>query len=234
MERSEKAPASSTSVSQTLPIGSGNISREQTWRQHDYHGRNRAPTAHPLDVDDYFVGPRDVQRHSKLPYFMRLHGSVLPKMVVPLSFIGIWATAITCISEFVYQLGVNSILLTVLGFVVGLALSFRSTTAYERYNDGRKYWSQLSYTSRNLARLVWCHVDERHEESEELGKSDLLTKLTALNLINAFAVALKHHLRFEPATEYPDLDPLISHLNTMAHNADQAKLQKKKSTPWKA
>lgn len=29
--------------------------------------------------------------------------------------------------------GINNILLTVLGFVVGLALSFRSSTAYERY-----------------------------------------------------------------------------------------------------
>lgn len=29
-------------------------------------------------------------------------------------------------------------LLTVLGFVVALALSFRSSTAYERYSEGRK------------------------------------------------------------------------------------------------
>ena len=148
-------------------------------------------------------------------------------MIIPLAFIGGWATAISCISKFVFELGVNSILLTVLGFVVGLALSFRSTTAYERYNDGRKYWSQLSLTSRNMGRLIWVHVHERHEESEELGKTDLLEKLSAINLINAFAVALKHRLRFEPATEYPDLAPLIMHLSTMAGSADQAKLRRK-------
>lgn len=31
--------------------------------------------------------------------------------------------------------GISSLLLTVLGFVVGLSLSFRSSTAYERYKN---------------------------------------------------------------------------------------------------
>lgn len=227
---------SSYTSSHTININdSTNVVREPSWRQHDIHGPMRQPTAqHTLDLDDYFAGPRDMQKHSKWPYFMRLHGSVLPKMIIPLTFIGGWATAVTCISNFVYELGVNSILLTVLGFVVGLALSFRSTTAYERYNDGRKYWSQLSMTSRNMARLIWIHVEERHEAGEDVAKEDLLAKLSAINLLNAFAVALKHRLRFEPATEYPDLEPLISHLDTMAHDADQAKLRRRNPTPWKA
>jgi len=194
----------------------------------------RNPTHASIDLDDYFVGPRDINRHSKWPYFFRLHGSVLPKMILPLIFVGAWATAITCISQFVHDLGINSVLLTILGFVVGLALSFRSSTAYERYSEGRKYWAQLMVTSRNLARLIWVHTGERHDEDADVGKGDLLAKLTALNLINAFAVALKHHLRFEPSTEYPDLQPLISNLQTMAGSADQAKLQEHQRTPWKA
>lgn len=233
MASSDKT-ADGSCTSPTLSVDNSNVTREPTWRKHDVHAPNSRPAAHSLDIDDYFTGPRDMKRHSKWPYFLRLHGSVLPKMIIPLGFIGAWATAITCISHFVHNLGVNSILLTVLGFVVGLALSFRSTTAYERYNDGRKYWSQLTLTSRNLARLIWVHVHERHAESEELGKEDLLAKLTAINLINAFAVALKHRLRFEPATEYPDLDPLITHLDTMAGNADQDKLRKRTPKPFKA
>ncbi|KAL1303038.1 hypothetical protein AAFC00_003350 [Neodothiora populina] len=210
------------------------LEREATWRAHDMAAPGRIPTAHSLELDDYFAGPRDMQRHSKLPYFMRLHGSILPKMIIPLAIVGAWATLITCISRLVFKLGVNSILLTVLGFVVGLSLSFRSTTAYERYNDGRKYWSQLIMTSRNLARLIWLHIDERYDVSEEQGKADLLAKLTAINLISAFAVALKHRLRFEPATEYPDLEPLVAHLDTMAGSADQARLRRSERTPWKA
>jgi len=162
---------------------------------------------------------------------MRMHGSVLPRMIPPLILIGIWSTAITCISKFVYELGVNTVLLTVLGFVVGLALSFRSTTAYERYSDGRKSWATLSVQARNLARFFWVHIDER---SGDLGKEDLLSKLTAINLILAFAVALKHKLRFEPYAHYPDLNYLISHLDTFAKSSyDPVACTTKPKTPWK-
>lgn len=74
---------------------------------------------------------------------------------------------------------IDSILLTVLGFVVGLGLSFRSSTAYERYNEGRRYWAQLVLTSQNLGRVFWVHTKER--EGEE-GKKDLLAKLCVLLL----------------------------------------------------
>jgi hypothetical protein len=60
-----------------------------------------------------------------------------------------------------YIVDVNTLLLTVLGFVVGLSLSFRSSTAYERYSEGRKAWCTLLIHSRNLARYVWIHVSEQ-------------------------------------------------------------------------
>ena len=53
------------------------------------------------------VGDVDT-RHSKLPLFIRLRGSILPKMLLPLIFVGLWATAITCISKFVWPLGLDS------------------------------------------------------------------------------------------------------------------------------
>ena len=183
---------------------------------------------------DYFKGPRDIYRHSELPFFLRLHGSILPKMIIPLFFVGCWACVVTCVSKLVYDIGIESVLLTVTGFVVGPALSFRSSTAYERYTEDRRYWSQLLLTSRNLARLIWVHTQERHAESPEQGKADVLSKLTALNLLNAFAVSLKHRLRFEPSTEYPDLAPLISNIRTLASEADQAALSPRTVPSWKS
>lgn len=83
------------------------------------------------------------------------------------------------------------------------------------------------FNSRIMARLIWVFVEERHHESEQLGKQDLLGKLSAINLLIAFAVSLKHRLRFEPATEYLDLAPLVAHLDTMARRANQAALMPK-------
>ncbi|KAF3766173.1 UPF0187 domain membrane protein [Cryphonectria parasitica EP155] len=182
--------------------------------------------------NDYFEGPRDIRQFSRWPLCLRLYGSVLPKLTAPLVLVGIWAATITSICQFVYDLGIDSILLTVLGFIVGLALSFRFSTAYERYNDGSKYWSALMLNSRVMARLIWIFVQERHGMSEELGKEDLLGKLSAINLLNAFATALKHRLRFEPATVYLDLAPLVVHLDTMAGRADQASLIPKPKSRW--
>ena len=184
--------------------------------------------------------PRDDEKHSKVPYFLRISGSITPRMIVPLTFIAIWATAITCISEFVYPLKTSPLLLTVLGFVVGLGISFRTSSAYERYIEGRRYWAQLSQVSRDLARHIWIHADERHEAtgdregSAELGKSDLLAKLTALNLIVAFAVSLKHKLRFEPYAYYEDLEGLVQHLQTFAGEAYDPEIRVPRSmSSWK-
>lgn len=148
---------------------------------------------------------------------MRMHGSVFPKMIIPLTVVTVWSTAITVVSELVHPLSVSTLLLTVLGFVVGLAISFRTSTAYERYTEGRKYWSQLIFVSQNLARTIWIHTAEREGE---LGKEDLLKKLSALNLLNAFACSVKHRLRFEPGIDYPDLRQRVEFLDTFAKAAE--------------
>jgi putative membrane protein len=208
----------------------------RSWRHRTvtYQVPSRRQTNGSWDAEDYFVcgflirsqiianfleqvGPRDMSKHSKWPFFMRMHGSVFPKMVLPLTVITLWATAITCISEFVHPLAVSTLLLTVLGFVVGLAISFRTSTAYERYTEGRKYWSQLIFVSQNMARTIWIHTSEREGE---LGKEDLLNKLSALNLLNAFACSVKHRLRFEPGIDYPDLRDRVEFLDTFAKAAD--------------
>ncbi|KAF2437572.1 UPF0187-domain-containing protein [Karstenula rhodostoma CBS 690.94] len=180
------------------------------------------------DFDDYFIGPRDLDHHSKWPMFMRLHGSITPEMILPLLFVAGWSTMITCISKWVHDLGINQLLLTVLGFVVGLALSFRSSTAYERYNEGRKYWAQLAFVSQHLARLIWVHADERHADPV-VGKKDLLAKISCLNMVVAFAMALKHKLRFEPYAHYEDLQHIVGHLDTYAKAADQPTPKRKQS-----
>lgn len=70
--------------------------------------------------------------------------------------------------------GISSILLTVMGFVVGLCLSFRCSTAYEKYAEGRRYWAQLILASQSLARVFWVHSLQREGEDRE---TDMLSRL---------------------------------------------------------
>lgn len=45
-----------------------------------------------------------------------------------------------------------------IGTVLGFVISYRTTSSFERYNEGRKYWSQIILSSRTLARAIWFHV----------------------------------------------------------------------------
>jgi putative membrane protein len=82
--------------------------------------------------------------------------------------------------------------------------------------EGRKVWSRLNGISANLARNIWCHAKEREGE---FAKKDLQAKISFCNLIVAFAIALKHKVRFELYTQYEDLHDLVAHLDTFAKAA---------------
>lgn len=168
-----------------------------------------------LDIDDYFTGPRDIAKHSKWPLFMQMHGSILPKMILPLLVVGAWSAAVTILCK-KKDLTVNSVLLTITGFVVGLGLSFRSSTAYERYAEGRRFWTMAIMASHALGRVFWIHAKDAPGQNS---KEATLKKISAMNLVVAFSIALKHQLRFEPYTSYPDLQHLVGHLNTFAKEA---------------
>ena len=56
-----------------------------------------------------------------------------------------------------------------------------------------------------------------------------------MNLILAFAVSLKHKLRFEPYTNYDDLSGLVDHLNTFAKEAEDPAIHSmQKHSTWKS
>jgi putative membrane protein len=59
------------------------------------------------------------------------------------------------------------------GTVLGFVISYRTTSSFERYNEGRKLWSQMILASRTLARTIWFHVPGMScLQSGNLAKSD--------------------------------------------------------------
>jgi len=138
-----------------------------------------------------------------------------------LVFFGAWSTAICVISDMVKNLGIPSTLLTVLGTVLGFVISYRTTSSFERYNEGRKYWSQIVFSARTMARLIWFHVPDSMDmgpsvPQEERKARVLIEKKTVLNLIDAFCVAVKHYLRGEEDIFYEDLYHSVKFLPTYA------------------
>lgn len=127
---------------------------------------------------------------------------------------------------------IPSDLLGVLGTVLGLVISFRTSSAYERYTEGRKLWTQIAINSRNVAEIIWVFVPLERTENPATGQrgqtklQSVIEKKSMINLVQAFSVGLKHFLRSEPGIYYEDLYPLLSFLprygsaNPSAHGDD--------------
>ncbi|EIN05575.1 UPF0187-domain-containing protein [Punctularia strigosozonata HHB-11173 SS5] len=134
-------------------------------------------------------------------------------------FFTIWATVI-CFINRAHTVAIQSTLLTVLGTILGFVVSLRTTSSFERYNEGRRLWGEIVLGTRTFARVIWFHVpdttDGADKSPEETNARSLIEKKTVLNLLEGFAVAVKHYLRGEVGIHYVDLYHLVKHLPSYA------------------
>ncbi|KAG0702548.1 Bestrophin, RFP-TM, chloride channel-domain-containing protein [Suillus ampliporus] len=142
-----------------------------------------------------------------------------------LIFFGAWSTAVCVISHNVHSLALQPTLITVFGTVLGFVISYRTTSSFERYNEGRRLWSQIVLGSRVFARIVWLHLPDNvypdgqaltREQKEENKAKTLIEKKSVVNLLEAYAVAVKHYLRGEDGIFYEDLYHLVRFLPSYA------------------
>ncbi|KAF8342989.1 Bestrophin, RFP-TM, chloride channel-domain-containing protein [Cantharellus anzutake] len=170
--------------------------------------------------------------HSPVGTFRSLVNALLATAVFRcwylILFFSGWAAAVCLISQKVHHLGIQSTMLTVLGTVLGFVISYRTSSSFERYNEGRRLWSSVILGSRTLARFIWFHVPDTWSPlpgeqfgTEEMQARSLIEKKTAINLIEAFAVSLKaqyfpHYLRGEEGVNYEDLYHLVKYLPVYA------------------
>ncbi|TFK41718.1 Bestrophin, RFP-TM, chloride channel-domain-containing protein [Crucibulum laeve] len=153
----------------------------------------------------------------------RFNATVINDIWPEVLFFTLVATMVYLVSEKTsHKLAISNQLLTVLGTVLGLVISFRTSSAYERYQDGRKMWTNITTASRNLAQMIWIHIpNEREDKGVQKKQTELqsiIEKKTMINLVQAFAVSVKHFLRGEEGVYYEDLYPLIAFLPRYANN----------------
>lgn len=132
---------------------------------------------------------------------VQMRGSVVPAVFPRTVVCGGFATLVMLLYQVGLPIGMSASASVLLNIVLGLLLVFRTNTAYERFWEGRRLWGTLINTVRNLARHIWVIVLEKDPQDRE-------AKRTTLNLLVAFAVAMKLHLRQEPVNE--ELASLLS------------------------
>ncbi|TDL16636.1 UPF0187-domain-containing protein [Rickenella mellea] len=153
----------------------------------------------------------------------------------------VFAAVVTVVSlKTNYYMGVPPVMITVLGVVIGFVIAYRASSGYDRYWMGRCCWSDITRTSRTFGRLAWIHVplnlantpsvhkDEGKEDGKRIQEMQqvMREKRMALELVEGFSVALKHHLRGEMGIMYEDLyhlvRPLHDHPSQTHHHGAEA------------
>lgn len=80
---------------------------------------------------------------------------VFTTLLLDVLAIGFYAGAVVWIEvRFDLEAPLGPQILSLLGIILGLLLVFRTNTAYDRWWEGRRFWGQLTNTSRALARQV--------------------------------------------------------------------------------
>jgi putative membrane protein len=141
----------------------------------------------------------DQQRWFKTTFQIR--GSVLGAIYKQVIWCGVFGFFISIL--YYFKLPVSEPILgsVIPSIVLGLLLVFRTNTAYERFWEGRKCWGSMVNHVRNLARQIWVSVDQ-------IESKDKNEKIAVVNLLVAFSVATKLHLRGE--TVNSELEELMS------------------------
>ncbi|KAI8619734.1 Bestrophin, RFP-TM, chloride channel-domain-containing protein [Chytriomyces sp. MP71] len=157
-----------------------------------------------------------IQNHQKEHWrdMLRFHLTILPFIWRHCIVFTIWA-ALVCIFalvapiNFLQWLPQSIIFSTVVGVSLSLMLAFRLNTAYDRFWEGRRYWSSIHATTLNVARLIKIFIKATTDQEES-------SKSNALRLLTGFAQATKHALRQEFHADYEDLAPHIDHMHNFA------------------
>ncbi|MBW4426699.1 MAG: hypothetical protein KME50_20160 [Nostoc desertorum CM1-VF14] len=143
---------------------------------------------------------------------LQLKGSVVKAIYKHILWCGAFGFLISLLYHFKVPVSQPILGSVIPSIVLGLLLVFRTNTAYERFWEGRKCWGSLVNNIRNLARQIWVSIDEISPEDKE-------NKITALNLLVAFAVTTKLHLRGEVVnSELEDLMPSSKYIKLKIMN----------------
>jgi ion channel-forming bestrophin family protein len=128
------------------------------------------------------------EKSNWLSIALTIKGSVIPAIIRRVLFCTIFGALISLLHVYNYPVAQKSLADTVPAVVLGLLLVFRTNTAYDRFWEGRKAWGLMNNNIRNFARVMWLSIDERVTGDRE-------RKIAALEMLPAFAIATKLHLR---------------------------------------
>ncbi|GAA6002276.1 uncharacterized protein JCM10292_000842 [Rhodotorula paludigena] len=113
-------------------------------------------------------------------------------------------------------------LVGIMSMLVGLLVSFRCSTSYDRWYEGRRTWANIQSTTRTLLRLLIFALPPPSSSPHDARRAAAVKELCSL--VCAFPFACMYRLRDMPGVTHPELRNLLP----------QALLEAYRSTPASA
>ncbi|OZJ05269.1 hypothetical protein BZG36_01965 [Bifiguratus adelaidae] len=88
--------------------------------------------------------------------------------------------------------------------------TFRTSGAYDRWYEGRRLWAAVTVSIRNSTRNIWIMMKAPNDVKREI-----------INLLLAYAFAIKHHCRNERGINYDDLNALLPPNFRLQYNSNE-------------
>ncbi|KAJ3283527.1 hypothetical protein HDU79_008979 [Rhizoclosmatium sp. JEL0117] len=147
-------------------------------------------------------------------FIRRVALELLTASIVPVVLTSLWSAVVCAVGASIKDPFPNSQSVTiVLGISLSLLLAFRLNTANDRFWEGCKVWYAVKFHCLNLSRMVSVMVTPATQEG-------LMSKRCAIDLLPAFAFAVRHELRGElgdPNT-FGDMAEYLVHFPHVALN----------------
>ncbi|KAF8163001.1 Bestrophin, RFP-TM, chloride channel-domain-containing protein [Crassisporium funariophilum] len=159
---------------------------------------------------------KHLRKYSWLPDVFRLKGSIIWRILGPVSTVTLFSVLVAYASTRGYQIVMVNSIVPLLSVVVGLILVFRNGTSYDRYWEGRKAFASMTANTRNMARMIWINAAlpptdmqpafaKGKTPTTEISLTQLRRrKIEALRLCLSFVYATKHYMRGEDGVNWAD------------------------------
>ena len=147
------------------------------------------------------AGPLLVCRRARV--FVEYHRSVLTLLAWQWRAVVTYAGVAT-LMVVVHRVGaqewftIPALPLTVMGAAIGIFVSFRTNSCYDRWWEGRRLWGQLVNTSRHFASQTLGYVDTTHAAAPAIQRELVVRHI-------AYAHAMRCALREQPIAHDPGL-----------------------------
>ncbi|GAA6060070.1 hypothetical protein JCM10212_003031 [Sporobolomyces blumeae] len=155
-------------------------------------------------------------RHSRgFEKISLLHFSAWHAVRMHALYYSLWAALVYVVNSRGMMPGVSSAssLVGILSMVTGLLVSFRCSTSYDRWYEGRRTWASIQQTTRTMLRLLVFALPPPGATplSTDDGSSARQTQsvMELCSLVCAFPFACMYRLRDQPGVSHPELRRLL-------------------------